>query len=81
MSPQEKKLAKYLRKSERQNNISLWFALAIVMVPVVGFGVFLTVANGLDGHTPPSAITHFAPASVNSAPVSMRPLGTLPAND
>jgi hypothetical protein len=70
MSPQEKKLAKYLQQSERQNNISLWFALAIVMVPLVGFGVFFTVAKGLDGQTPPPAITHFAPASVNSAPVA-----------
>jgi hypothetical protein len=45
MTPQEKKVAKYHRQWERQNKISLWFALAILIVPVVGLGVFLTFAN------------------------------------
>jgi hypothetical protein len=45
MSPQEEKLAKYHRQWERENKMPLWFALAIVIVPVVGLGVFLSFAN------------------------------------
>jgi hypothetical protein len=57
MTSQDKKVANYHPQSELHKT-SLWLALAILIVPVVGLGVFLTVANGW--RTPPAAITHFA---------------------
>jgi hypothetical protein len=45
MTPQETKVAQYHRQWERENKISLWFALAILIVPVAGLGVFLAFAN------------------------------------
>jgi hypothetical protein len=59
VNPAQVALANYQRQPER-HNISLWFALAIVIVPVVGLGVFLAVASGLGAGAPPAAIAHFA---------------------
>jgi hypothetical protein len=52
MTGQDKKAADYHRQWERKNNISLWFALAIVIVPVIGLGVFLAIENNSAGREP-----------------------------
>lgn len=52
MAPQENKVAQYHRQWEPQTNTSLWLALAIVTIAVVGLGVFLTVASGSGGRAP-----------------------------
>jgi len=45
VTPQEKKVAKYHRQFEREGKISLWLALAILIVPAVGLWVFLGLAH------------------------------------
>jgi hypothetical protein len=52
MAPLEKKVAHYHRQWERQTHTSLWFALAIVTIAVVGLGLFFTIASGSGGHAP-----------------------------
>jgi hypothetical protein len=73
MSPQEKKVAQYHRQWERQTNTSVWLALAIVTIAVVGLGVFLTVASGSGGRAP---AIHFGKVSADQhAPNTPTPAG------
>jgi hypothetical protein len=45
MTPEERKVMEYHRQWGRENKISLWVALAIRLVPIVGFGVFLSLVD------------------------------------
>jgi hypothetical protein len=78
MTPQEQKVAQYHRQWEGQNRISLWFALAILTIPIIGLGVFFTLANGSAKRAPPAIAhaLHFGDVNANQHAPRTPPITT-----